>query len=132
MGQNTSKKRADVDPQYLKPSGLYAASQCALRINASPVNIFAPLITTHPLCCTGDERVLRRMILERRLAPFYRGEEEPADDDREECPICMLYFPGGLNRSACCQQGLCSECFLQICPRANKPVRCGLPPRAIP
>ena len=66
------------------------------------------------------------MILERRLAPFYRGEEEPADDDREECPICMLYFPGGLNRSACCQQGLCSECFLQICPRANKPVRCGL------
>ena len=131
MGQNTSKKRADVDPQYLKPSGLYAASQCALRINFSRY-FFAPLITTHPLCCTGDERVLRRMILERRLAPFYRGEEEPADDDREECPICMLYFPGGLNRSACCQQGLCSECFLQICPRANKPVRCGLPPRAIP
>ena len=70
----------------------------------------------------GDERVLRRMVLERRLAPFYRGDDEPTDD-MEECPICMLNYPGGLNRSSCCQQGICSECFLQIYPRANKPVK---------
>ena len=70
----------------------------------------------------GDERVLKRMILDRRFAPFYRGEDDPADD-REECPICMLYFPGGLNRAACCQQGICSECYLQICPRPNKLVK---------
>ena len=67
--------------------------------------------------------MLRKMVLERRLAPFFRGEDEPGDD-REECPICMLYYQGGLNRAGCCQQGICSECFLQICPRANKAVRC--------
>ena len=35
----------------------------------------------------------------------------------------MLYFQGGLNRAHCCHQGLCSECFVQICPRPNKAVR---------
>jgi protein-arginine kinase activator protein McsA len=70
----------------------------------------------------GDERVLRRKVLDRQLAPFFRGKDEPGEDT-EECPICMLNFQGGLNRSSCCQQGLCSECYLQICPRASKSVR---------
>jgi len=34
--------------------------------------------------------------------------------DLEECPICLLYYPGGLNRSLCCKKGVCSECFLQL------------------
>lgn len=32
----------------------------------------------------------------------------------EECPICFLYFPKNLNVSRCCQQPICSECFVQI------------------
>ena len=31
-----------------------------------------------------------------------------------ECPICFLYIPGPLNYSKCCQQPICSECFVQI------------------
>lgn len=31
-----------------------------------------------------------------------------------ECPICFLYFPPHLNRSRCCRQPICSECFVQI------------------
>lgn len=31
-----------------------------------------------------------------------------------ECPICFLYIPGPLNYSTCCQQPICSECFVQI------------------
>ena len=23
-------------------------------------------------------------------------------------------YPGGLNRSVCCKQGICSECYLQV------------------
>lgn len=99
------------------------------------------------------------MVLDRKLAPFYRGEDDEGGD-REECPICMLvccrptpcvhclcargggqpfdrrrcqasrvppraqYYPGGLNRSNCCGQGICSTCFLQVSPRANKSANC--------
>lgn len=31
-----------------------------------------------------------------------------------ECPICFLYVPGPLNYSKCCQQPICTECFVQI------------------
>ncbi|KAK5963790.1 Sip5p PWA37_004118 [Arxiozyma heterogenica] len=31
-----------------------------------------------------------------------------------ECPICFLHIPGPLNYSKCCQQPICTECFVQI------------------
>ncbi|CCF56806.1 hypothetical protein KAFR_0B05100 [Kazachstania africana CBS 2517] len=31
-----------------------------------------------------------------------------------ECPICFLYFPKPMNYSKCCQQPICTECFVQI------------------
>ncbi|EDO16972.1 hypothetical protein Kpol_1041p30 [Vanderwaltozyma polyspora DSM 70294] len=31
-----------------------------------------------------------------------------------ECPICFLYYPKNLNYSKCCQQPICTECFVQI------------------
>ncbi|CCX07852.1 Similar to Protein SIP5; acc. no. Q0UJC3 [Pyronema omphalodes CBS 100304] len=31
-----------------------------------------------------------------------------------ECPICFLYYPPHLNRTRCCDQEICSECFVQI------------------
>ncbi|KAI9000050.1 hypothetical protein BC832DRAFT_602922 [Gaertneriomyces semiglobifer] len=31
-----------------------------------------------------------------------------------ECPICFLYYPFNINYSRCCDQPICSECFLQI------------------
>ncbi|CAN8098021.1 unnamed protein product [Discula destructiva] len=31
-----------------------------------------------------------------------------------ECPICFLYYPPYLNRTRCCDQQICSECFVQI------------------
>ncbi|CCK70470.1 Sip5p KNAG_0E02080 [Huiozyma naganishii CBS 8797] len=45
----------------------------------------------------------------------------PSDDlkyelykNGSECPICFLYVPGPLNLSKCCQQPICTECFVQI------------------
>lgn len=32
----------------------------------------------------------------------------------DECPICFLYYPKNFNFSRCCQQPICSECFVQI------------------
>ena len=34
--------------------------------------------------------------------------------DASECPICFLYYPPYLNRTRCCDQAICSECFVQI------------------
>ncbi|VDC01583.1 unnamed protein product [Peniophora sp. CBMAI 1063] len=31
-----------------------------------------------------------------------------------ECPICFLYYPPNINRSRCCDQPVCTECFVQI------------------
>ncbi|RPA77644.1 hypothetical protein BJ508DRAFT_330026 [Ascobolus immersus RN42] len=34
--------------------------------------------------------------------------------DALECPICFLYYPPYLNKTRCCDQEICSECFVQI------------------
>ena len=34
--------------------------------------------------------------------------------DASECPICFLYYPLYLNKTRCCDQAICSECFVQI------------------
>ncbi|KAK9246795.1 hypothetical protein V1506DRAFT_573194 [Lipomyces tetrasporus] len=39
-------------------------------------------------------------------AALYRGAIE--------CPICFLYYPPYLNSTRCCDQSICSECFVQI------------------
>lgn len=32
----------------------------------------------------------------------------------EECPICFLYYPKLLNKTRCCAQPICTECFVQM------------------
>ena len=62
-----------------------------LRMYAAPAaasNARGPLMAVPP-CGAGDERMLRRLILDRKLAPCHVGLEE-ASAEREECPICML------------------------------------------
>lgn len=34
--------------------------------------------------------------------------------DSTECPICFLFYPPYLNKTRCCDQAICSECFVQI------------------
>ncbi|KAL8801982.1 MAG: hypothetical protein Q9182_004111 [Xanthomendoza sp. 2 TL-2023] len=31
-----------------------------------------------------------------------------------ECPICLIYYPAFGNKTRCCDQWICSECFVQI------------------
>ncbi|KAJ5088173.1 hypothetical protein N7456_011789 [Penicillium angulare] len=48
--------------------------------------------------------------------PFVNGQpiEVYLYKDASECPICFLYYPPYLNRTRCCDQPICSECFVQI------------------
>ncbi|KAL8720739.1 MAG: hypothetical protein Q9225_002439 [Loekoesia sp. 1 TL-2023] len=34
--------------------------------------------------------------------------------DTFECPICLIYYPAFGNKTRCCDQWICSECFVQI------------------
>ena len=48
--------------------------------------------------------------------PFVNGQalEVFLYKDGEECPLCLMYYPPYLNRTRCCCQLICSECFVQI------------------
>ncbi|KAI1907647.1 SNF1-interacting protein [Ophidiomyces ophidiicola] len=48
--------------------------------------------------------------------PFINGQpiEAYLYKDASECPICFLYYPPYLNKTRCCDQPICSECFVQI------------------
>ena len=48
--------------------------------------------------------------------PFVNGQpiEAYLYKDACECPICFLYYPPYFNTTRCCDQPICSECFVQI------------------
>ncbi|KAI6778985.1 C2H2 zinc finger protein [Emericellopsis cladophorae] len=48
--------------------------------------------------------------------PFVNGQalEVFLYKDASECPICFLTYPPYLNKTRCCDQPICSECFVQI------------------
>lgn len=48
--------------------------------------------------------------------PFVNGSplEVFLYKDGIECPICVMYYPRYLNKTRCCDQYICTECFVQI------------------
>lgn len=69
---------------------------------------------TTPSKNTQTELTPREMQLPRD--PYVSGQKLEAYlyKDATECPICFLYYPPYLNRTRCCDQAICSECFVQI------------------
>ncbi|KUJ20351.1 uncharacterized protein LY89DRAFT_666037 [Mollisia scopiformis] len=63
---------------------------------------------------SSSEIVPREIHLPRD--PFVNGQaiEVFLYKDAAECPICFLFYPPYLNRTRCCDQSICSECFVQI------------------
>ncbi|RMZ86026.1 hypothetical protein DV737_g329, partial [Chaetothyriales sp. CBS 132003] len=62
----------------------------------------------------GGDMVPRELKLP--ADPFVNGQpiEAYLYKDATECPICFLYYPPYLNTTRCCEQPICSECFVQI------------------
>lgn len=73
MGNKITRRRPTIDERYTRPQGLYPHRDV-------------------------DQRKLRRLILDSKLAPCFPGGEDPAADS-EECPICFLVH---LNTSSYC------------------------------
>ncbi|EKX51427.1 hypothetical protein GUITHDRAFT_65890 [Guillardia theta CCMP2712] len=81
MGNKLSRGKS-VDSKFTKPTGLYPT-------------------------CDWDEKTVKKLINKKKVAPRYPGREEPGPD-LDECPICFLWYPGGLNRSKCCKKPICT------------------------
>ncbi|KAJ3439767.1 protein sip5 [Anaeramoeba flamelloides] len=62
-----------------------------------------------------DQNKVKKFIKDERLAPMFPPLLDPLEISKKECSICYNYFPI-LNKSKCCSKGICTECFLQICP----------------
>lgn len=85
-----NEERANSLDRFTKPTGLYDS-------------------------CAWDERVVRKHILDGKLAPRVQGSDSKDHPGFEECPICFMFY-SRVNRSTCCNQAVCTECFLQIRP----------------
>ncbi|KAF3403676.1 Protein sip5 [Penicillium rolfsii] len=64
----------------------------------------------------GSQTDLTPRELQLPKDPFVNGQpiEVYLYKEGTECPICFLYYPPYLNRTRCCDQPICSECFVQI------------------
>lgn len=94
-----------------------AASPIASGTSASPLfrtraKTLAALTTSKH----GSQTDLTPRELQLPRDPFVNGQpiEVNLYKDASECPICFLYYPPYLNRTRCCDQPICSECFVQI------------------
>lgn len=87
-----------------------------------------PTGVLYPGDCPWDLKVLKKHIIDKKLAPILPGAE--TEDQTlappkglgergapplppEECPICNLWYRS-LNKVRCCREYLCTECYIQI------------------
>jgi hypothetical protein len=69
--------------------------------------------------CPWSDGQARNLIFAEKIAPRYEGTDARLERT-EECPICFLFYRGGLNRTNCCDKGICTECFLQLKPPSSQ------------
>ncbi|KAL0075237.1 hypothetical protein F4703DRAFT_1890529 [Phycomyces blakesleeanus] len=72
--------------------------------------------TTRPRSASSSKRELANVAKERQKLTMERMKqrERMLYNDAVECPICFLYYPSNTNYSRCCDQPICTECFVQI------------------
>jgi len=73
--------------------------------------------------CHWDEKAIRRLIGDGRLAARLKGSESRNTAGDQECPICFLQYTE-VNITQCCKANICTECFLQIRPQKEKNCVC--------
>ena len=125
MGNNHPKGpgRANVSPVPRHHGGSSSSASAPASSSSSPARNPPPPPTIDPrhLQPQGNlyakngvsKSALAKVILDGQLACCKPGSSDEIPG-AEECPICFLWYEVGLNRSACCRKGLCTECFLQM------------------
>ncbi|PGG97545.1 protein SIP5 [Helicocarpus griseus UAMH5409] len=98
-----------LQPQ-LSPSGSASPSANIFRGRAKTL----ASLTSSSKATSPAEMAPRELQLPKD--PFVNGQpiEAYLYKNPTECPICFLYCPPYLNKTRCCDQPICSECFVQI------------------
>ena len=127
---NDNKELSSSDPRSVEQLGLHIdasfRSDGSHQLQASPPSsppTGSPLLRsraktlaslTTSLKPGSQEAFPREMQLP--YDPYVNGQAMEAYlyKDSTECPICFLYYPPYLNHTRCCDQPICSECFVQI------------------
>lgn len=125
-------------PTLKPPNGHTAAPSASSHLSTSPSGpLFRARAKT--LASLGTTRTTDKDMTPREFQlppdPFVNGQpiEVFLYKDAVECPICVLYYPRFLNMTRCCEQAICSECFVQIKrPDPHPPEHNGPDPNAPP
>jgi len=118
IGSRSQSYNSDASQSSNLPQSLPSASPIASGTSTSP--LFRTRAKTLAALTTSSRHNSQTDLSPRELQlpkdPFVNGQpiEVNLYKDASECPICFLYYPPYLNRTRCCDQPICSECFVQI------------------
>ncbi len=72
-----------------------------------------------------DDKTVRKMISQGRLAPSFRGKDDREEGTEQYCPICLLHYDE-INMLKCCGATICTECYLQLQDPTHQSTACPL------
>lgn len=121
IGSRTQSFQSENSPHSPSGTGLSLPSP-SMGISTSPggSGLFRSRAKTLASLSTASRTGSQTEMVPRELQlpkdPFVNGQpiEAYLYKDASECPICFLYYPPYLNTTRCCEQAICSECFVQI------------------
>jgi hypothetical protein len=133
-----------IDHGYVYPLGLYSFPQYPAQPTDYNMDVVQSLIINRQLApfYKGEPSETSIMIKSMASSPSKRGNslrntfrkalhgEDNSNNNNNnnsdgndtkncilyntECPICLLYYPENINYCECCNQPICTDCFIQI------------------
>lgn len=100
---------------FLRSQGTLGLSKAELDQRCQPSGLYQR--------CDWDDKAIRRLIGDGKLASRQKGTEERVGTGDQECPICFLNYRQ-VNVTKCCQAAICTECYLQVRPQKDKSSSC--------
>ena len=116
MSQNSD--RSNLSPSHPTFSLPSPASPITGTSSSSP--FFRGRAKTLASLATGSRNASQTDVGPQELTlpkdPYVNGQRVEAFlyKNASECPICFMFYPPHLNKTRCCDQPICSECFVQI------------------
>ncbi|CAE7215245.1 hypothetical protein CFE70_009896 [Pyrenophora teres f. teres 0-1] len=105
----------------LSPSqSTFSSSTSPMEQSSSSTPFFRGRAKTLASLATGSRNASQTEMAPQEIQlpkdPYVNGQRVEAFlyKNASECPICFMYYPPYLNRTRCCDQPICSECFVQI------------------
>ncbi|KAH6616612.1 protein SIP5 [Boeremia exigua] len=121
MSQNSDRSGtlSPAHPAFSLPAPVSPISQSTQNATSSSP-FFRGRAKTLASLATGSRNASQTDMAPQELQlpndPYVNGQrvEVFLYKNAAECPICFLYYPPYLNKTRCCDQPICSECFVQI------------------